>query len=199
MDTIRRKAVKRINLPVWTIGNSLRHANMKKPRMTVDMVYQAIEAMYEEFNVKPTLVCLDYLQIVKTDSGGERLTQVTDATFAAKELAMRAGVPIIAGVQARRNVDEQRHPLPGMSDAQWSSAIEQTADKQISLWRPSKTHLPEEHQTIDISGVHYTNDEDLFVIKLLKQRFERGYGVWAVKFRPQTLSLHDYTTRTVNL
>ena len=199
MDTIKRKAIKRVNLPIWTIGHSLRHANVKKPRMTVDVVYQAIEAMYDEFGISPTLVCLDYLQIVKTDSGGDRLTQVTDATFAAKELAMRVGVPIIAGVQARRSVDDQRDPLPGMADAQWSSSIEQTADKQISLWRPSKTHLHEDHPSIDIGGVMYANDEELFVIKLLKQRFERGFGVWPVRFRPHTLELFDYTKREIEL
>lgn len=192
LDTIKRGAVKRVNLPVWTIGHSLKHANMKKPVMTVDVVYEAIEAMYDEYGVAPTLVCLDYLQIVRTSQGGERQTQVSEATFAAKELAMKIGAPIIAGVQARRNVDEKRNPLPEMSDAQWSSAIEQTADKQISVWRPSKTHLPEDEPFIDVAGISYKNDEELMVIKLLKQRFERGYGVWGVRFAPQTLSMHDY-------
>jgi replicative DNA helicase len=192
LDTIKRGAVKRVNLPVWTIGHSLKHANMKKPAMTVDVVYEAIEAMYDEYGLSPSLVCLDYLQIVRTNQGGERQTQVSEATFAAKELAMKIGAPIIAGVQARRNVDEKRNPLPEMSDAQWSSAIEQTADKQISVWRPSKTHLPEDEPFIDIAGTSYKNDEQLMVIKLLKQRFERGFGVWGVRFTPQTLEMHDY-------
>lgn len=192
MDTIRRKAIKRVNMPLWTIGNSLRHANMKKPRMTVDVVYHAIESMYHEYGISPTLICLDYLQIVKTQAGGDRLTQVTEATLAAKELAMRVGVPIIAGVQARRGVDAQRDPIPGMDDAQWSSAIEQTADKQISVWRPSKTHNTHDNPTINVNGTEYTNDEELFVIKLLKQRLERGFGIWATRFKPQTLELYDY-------
>lgn len=199
LDTIKRRSIKRVNLPIWTIGHSLRHANIKKPHMTVDMVYEAIEAMSAEYGIRPTLVCLDYLQIVKTNNGGDRLTQVTDATFAAKELAMRVGVPIIAGVQARRSVDDQRDPLPGMADAQWSSAIEQTADKQISLWRPSKTHLAEDHPQIEIGGINYTNNEELFAIKLLKQRFERGFGVWAVRFRPHTLELFDYDRQRIDL
>ena len=86
-----------------------------------------------------------------------------------------------------------------MSDAQWSSAIEQTADKQISLWRPSKTHNVEEHPSVEVGGINYKNDEDLLVIKLLKQRFERGYGVWAVRFQPQALTVHDYETRDIVL
>lgn len=191
LEKIKQRAIKRVNLPIWTIGTSLRHANIKKPIMTVDMVYQAIEAMYEEFGIRPTLVLLDYLQIVPAGKG-ERRDQVTEATYNAKRLAMQIGAPIIAGVQARRSVDDYRNPLPTMSDAQWSSAIEQTADKQISVWRPSKTHAVDENEYIDVAGVSYKNDEDLFVIKLLKQRFERGFGVWAVRFRPQTLELFDY-------
>ena len=191
LETIKKRAVKRVNLPIWTIGTSLRHANIRKPIMTVDMVYQAIEAMFEEYGISPTLVLIDYLQIVPAGRG-ERRDQVTEATYNAKRLAMQIGAPIIAGVQARRSVDDYKKPLPTMSDAQWSSAIEQTADKQISIWRPSKTHSVEDHPTIDINGTDYFNDEDLFVVKLLKQRFERGYGIWPVRFRPQTLELYDY-------
>lgn len=191
MDVIKTRSVKRVNLPVWTIGASLRHANIKKPVMTVDMVYQAIEGMFDEYGISPKLVLLDYLQIVPAGHG-ERRDQVTEATYNAKRLAMQIGAPIIAGVQAGRRVDDYKSPLPTMADAQWSSAIEQTADKQISVWRPRKTHDPEEYPKIPVEGIEYKNDEDLFIIKLLKQRFERGYGAWAVRFKPETLELFDY-------
>ncbi len=105
------------------------------------------------------------------------------------------GLPIIIGVQARREVDHYKHQIPTLSDAQWSSSIEQIADKQIAIWRPIKTHDPSDEPFIEVGGNSFTNDESLFVIKLLKQRFERGYGVWAVRFEPQTLKLHDYETR----
>ena len=199
LETVKRRSIRRAGQPIWTIGHSLRHANIEKPSMTVDVVYNAIESMYSEYGIRPTLVCLDYLQIVKTDKGGERLTQVTDAVYAAKELAMKIGAPIIAGVQAGRKVDDYQKPLPTMSDAQWSSAIEQTADKQISLWRPSKTHSAIEHPTVEVGGTQYTNDEDLLVIKLLKQRFERGFGIWAVRFQPQMLNVYDYEIKAINL
>lgn len=191
LDVVRRNAIKRVNLPIWMVGTSLRHSNIRKPEMTVDLVYSAIEAMYEEFKIKPTLVCLDYLQIVPAEKG-ERRDQVTEAAYNAKRLAMQIGAPIIAGVQAGRQVDQYKSPLPTMADAQWSSAIEQTADKQIGVWRPARTHDPETNPTIEVGGIDYQNSEDLFVVKLLKQRFERGYGVWAVHFKPQTLELHDY-------
>ena len=196
LDIIKKRSIKRVNLPVWTIGASLRHANIQKPTMTVDMVYQAISSMYDEYKIRPTLVCLDYLQIVPA-AKGERRDQVTEATYNAKRLAMQIGAPIVAGVQAGRRVDDYQKPIPTMSDAQWSSAIEQTADKQISVWRPAKTHDAEKNPTISVGGTEYQNDEDLFVIKLLKQRFERGFGVWAVRFKPQTLEINDYTVREI--
>ena len=112
-----------------------------------------------------------------TDGAKEKLGQVDQAINDAKQLAMRMGLPIIVGVQARREVDSYKNPIPTLSDAQWSSSIEQVADKQISVWRPIKTHDPSEEPTIKVGDTDYTNDENLFVIKLLKQRFEKGYGV----------------------
>jgi hypothetical protein len=105
---------------------------------------------------------------------------------------MNVGCPGIAGVQASRDVDDYANPIPTMADAQWSSAIEQTADKQIAVWRPIKTHDPAKHPTIELGGIDYLNDEHLLVIRLLKQRFERGYGTFAVRFEPQTLQVEDY-------
>lgn len=193
LERIRKNAIKRPSLPVWMIGTSIHHANIKKPRLTVDLVYKTIESMYDEFQVKPTLVCLDYIQKIPVHRTASRLDQVTEATFAAKELAMQIGAPILVGVQASRNVDNYKLPVPTLADAQWSSAIEQTADKQIAVWRPAKTHDPNETPYIPIGGTDYRNSDELFVIKLLKQRFEQGFGVWPVHFKPQTLELTDYS------
>jgi len=191
MDAIKNKAVKRANLPIWTFGESKRHEGIDRPKMTVGYVYDAIEAMREDYGVKPVLMCLDYVQIMPTNNNGrnDRIMQVHEAVNNAKQLAIRMGLPIIIGVQAGRMVDTYRNPIPTMSDAQWSSSIEQVVDKLIALWRPSKTHGDE--PTINIAGVEYKNDEELFVIKLLKQRFDAGFGTWATRFKPQTLELYD--------
>ena len=200
MDAIKRRSIKRINLPVWSFGESKRHEGIDRPKMSVDYVYEAIESMEEDYGVRPALMCLDYVQIMPlTGHGSDRIMQVHEAVNNAKQLAIRMGIPIIIGVQAGRAVDTYKNPIPTMSDAQWSSSVEQVADKMISLWRPSKTHDPAKEPEINIAGVNYKNDDDLFVIKLLKQRFDAGFGTWAVKFKPQTLELWDYETRAVNL
>lgn len=192
MDKVRRGAVKRASLPLWFIGHSLRHAGIKKPRLYFEQVYEAIEGMRHEYGKRPVLICLDYLQIIPVQQGVKRHERVAEATFQTKELLMELGVPGIVGVQAGRQVDSYADPIPSMADAQWSSAIEQTADKQISIWRPVKTHDPAEKPYIDVGGNEFSNDEKLLVVKLLKQRFEKGYGSFAVRFIPQTLEVYDY-------
>lgn len=198
LDVIKRKAVKRGGLPIWYIGKSLRHAHVKKPPMYIDTVYEAIGAMRYEYGLKPALICLDYIQKIPVHKGYKRYEQVTEAVFDTKNLLMDIGAPGIAGVQARREVDSYGDQIPTMSDAQHSSAIEQEADKQIGIWRPIKTHDPEKHKYIEVGGHEIKNTESLFVIRLLKQRFERGYGTFAVNFIPETLEVYDYDLNRTN-
>jgi replicative DNA helicase len=197
LDIIRQRAIKeRPALPVWMMGYSIKDSDKRRPPMTVDMVYQAIRDMYHEFSVRPTLICLDYLQIIPIlgeHADKERVAMVTEATIQAKHLAMEVACPIIAGVQASREVDNRHVKIPAMSDAQWSSAIEQTADKQIALWRPIRTEDLDDDPQVKVGGVTYDITENLLVIKLLKQRFDSGTGVWAVNFIPQTLEMCDFT------
>lgn len=198
MSKVRQTAVKRGNLPIWVFGESKRHEGVKRPKMTIEYVYAAIESMYEDYGKRPVLLCLDYVQImpVQAKTAYDKTAQVDEAIRQAKELAIRMGLPIIIGVQAGRKVDEYRMQIPTMADAQWSSSIEQVADKQIALWRPIKTRPVEEMPTINVGGVEYHNNEDLCVIRLLKQRFGIGFGIWAVNFKPQTLELTDYLPPT---
>jgi replicative DNA helicase len=194
MNDIIKGSVNRVNLPIWVFGESKRHEGKKRPKMSIEYVYAAIESMAEDYNVKPVLMCLDYVQIMPTPVNENKTMQVDEAIRQAKELAIRMGLPIIIGVQARRAVDTYKNQIPIMSDAQWSSSIEQVADKQIALWRPIKSSDPIDQPTINVGGVDYANDEDLFVIRLLKQRFDIGFGAWAVRFKPHTLQVYDYDT-----
>lgn len=192
IDDIRKTAVKRGGLPIWTLGKSKRHEGIRRPEMTMDYVYAAIEGMYEDYGKRPALLCLDYVQIMPMDRSREKSSQVDEAIRQAKELAINVGLPVIIGVQAGRQVDNYKNQIPVMADAQWSSSIEQVADKQIGIWRPIKSRDPSDSPMIKVGANEYANDEELFVIRLLKQRFAVGYGVWAVKFKPQTLELYDY-------
>lgn len=192
LDTVKERSIKRVNLPVWMIGYSIGDTDKRRPSLTIDMVYETIRQMKYEYKYEPVLVCLDYLQIIPAQKRMNRLEQVTEATIQAKHLAMEIGVPIIAGVQAGREAEKRNMQIPTMADAQWSSAIEQTADKQIALLRPVK--IKDEGEAITIGGSEYVVDKKLLIVKLLKQRFDVGFGAWAVRFEPQTLTVNDYTT-----
>lgn len=195
LEKVREQSIKRVNLPIWMIGHSLKDADKRKPPMTVERVYEAIRAMRYEFGYEPVLVCLDYLQNIPVPGTKERTQQVTEATIQAKHLAMEIGVPIIGGVQASRETDKRAVQIPTMADAQHSSAIEQTADKQIALFRPSKILAAGE--MMQVGDHEYKVDDSLLVIKLLKQRLEKGFGVWAVHFEPHTLAMGDYNVTSL--
>ena len=198
MDEVRRGAIPRAGLPIWMVGLSQRHEGISRPRMYIEYIYAAIEEARETYGKNVVLACLDYVQIIPTRKSVGRMEQVDEAVNGVKELAMHVGTPVIVGVQASRRVDSYDTKIPAMSDAQWSSAIEQVADKQIALWRPIKSISPDESPYIDLNGVSYKNDSSLLIIRLLKQRFETGAGTWAVNFKPESLEMTDFHRADVN-
>jgi len=191
LDTVKRNAIQRINLPIWMMGYSIKDAKKKKPPMTIDMVYESIRKMHYDYGFQPALICFDYLQIIPVKNADSRVEQVTEATIAAKHFAMEIGAPIIGGVQASRETDKRAMQIPTLADAQWSSAIEQTADKQLSLFRPIRAFEEGEFIPIGSKEKMYLVNDYLMVIKLLKQRFDSGSGIWPVHFEPHTLNMHD--------
>lgn len=191
LEKVKEQSIKRIHLPIWMIGYSMKDADKQKPPMTVQMVYDTIRAIRYDYGYEPILACFDYIQKIPVTGKRNRTEEVTEAIFEAKRLAQDIAVPIMAGVQASRETDHHSIQVPMMGDAQWASSIEQEVDKELSLFRPIKVLKAGEF--IEIGEREYKVDENLLVIKLLKQRFDNGSGVWAVRFEPQTLTVSDYT------
>jgi replicative DNA helicase len=195
MDVVRQGAISRAELPIWTIGTSIETANQPKKPMYIDDVLQTIEDIHATYGKRVTMAVFDYIQIIPIKGKSSRMEQVGEAALQVKRTAMQIGAPVFVGVQASRDVDSYgKAQIPTMKDAQWASTIEQAADKVFAIWRPIRSLLPSEEPYISIGGKQYENNESLFVIRLLKQRLERGFGVWAVHFDPGTLALHDYQT-----
>ena len=190
VEYLTRKAVKRAQVPIWVIGHGIGRAAVDTPRMTVDVVYAAIESMHADYGVKPTLVLLDYLQLIPVAHASERVAQVSEAAIRAKELAQRTPTPIVAGVQARREVDSYKQPIPEKADAQWASGIEQMVDKLFGLWRPCLSP-GFENALVEVDGVPGSLDvnKQLLIMRMLKQRGEDGRWTWALHFAPQYLRL----------
>lgn len=198
LDALKRRAVKGLGNPIWVIGHGIGRAGQKTPRMTPDVVLAAIESMEEDFGIKPTLMLFDYLQLIPIPHARERVQQVTEVPIRIKELALRIGAPAVAGVQARREVDDRAEKLPQLRDAQWASSIEQTCDKVFSLWRPCQNQDIGSTVTTE-SGKNYEVTERLLFLRMLKQRGDQGRFTWALYFDPAYLKLAELEMETKDL
>ncbi len=197
MDLLRKQVVKGARTPIWIIGHGIARAGEKVPRMTPDVVLEAIESMRDDFGVRPTLMLFDYLQLIPIPNARERVQQVTEAPIRIKEVALRVGAPAVAGVQASRDVDNRAEKLAEIRDAQWASSIEQTADKVFSLWRPARTEPPGKFIATE-SGQQLEVTESLLLIRMLKQRMDRARFTWKMHFDPAYLKLAELETRRIN-
>ena len=196
LDILRRQVVKGARTPIWVIGHGIARAGEKVPRMTPDVVLEAIESMRDDFGVRPTLMLFDYLQLIPIPNARERVQQVTEVPIRLKELALRVGAPAVAGVQAGRDVDNRADKLAEIRDAQWASSIEQTADKVFSLWRPARTEPPDSFIDTE-SGDKLQVTESLLLIRMLKQRMDRARFTFKMHFDPAYLRLAELETRRI--
>lgn len=199
MDLIIKQSVKRINLPVWLIGRSITRRR-QAPRMTIDNIYHAIDSLEKSeddggFEIKPALVIIDYIQIVPVERARERVQQVGEAILQAKELAANIGAPVVVCVQARREVDTYKAKIPTAADCQWASAIEQAADKLLGIWRPCLTEERLIGEIVEIAGQKVQLTQNLFVAKLLKQRWYSAGHVFLLHFDPAAVKLADLEMR----
>lgn len=190
-DTIIADSIKRPELPVWIFGDSLHKSTMDTPPMTIERIYASIRGVKKEFNKTPNIIFFDYIQDIPVPTEKDRYMQVSSAMRLVKRLAIQIKCPIVLGIQAKQEVDDRKEPIPVLRDAEWSAVIGQKLDVSLSLWRPIRTFLPHQRQMINVGGREYVNNESLFVVKLLKQRFEKGYGIWAYDFDPAQMQIKN--------
>jgi replicative DNA helicase len=195
LNTLSYHAMRRVTSPIWVIGHGIGRAGKRVPRMTPEVVYQAIETMHEDYGRKPTLILFDYIQIVPVQGFRDRVQQVTEVPFRLKELALRIGVPAVAASQANRDVDGRREKIPELRDNLWASSVEQVADLVLALWRPWQTKddsaLAKYDEFVEIRGTQFPITERLFVMRMLKQRGEAGRHTWALHFDMPYLKLAE--------
>jgi replicative DNA helicase len=196
IDAIIAKTFEGVRMPIFIIGHGISGRNSDIPRMTPDLVMSAIERLQEMWGRRPTLVLMDYLQLIPTDTYTDRVAQVTEMPIKLKELALRIPVPIFAAVQAARKVDNYALPLPQMNDAQWASSIEQTMDKVYGSLVPAKTM--DVGEPIEIGGKMYEVAENMVVLKLLKQRGDSAGHYWVLYFDPALMRLAELETEVVD-
>jgi len=190
---VRRKANRRAALPLWMVGHSKKNVALQTKPLTLSVVFEAIESMVHTYEKapKPVLLCFDYAQLIPYERGQfkNRYEQVKEAIVETKQLALRVGCPVMVAAQARREVDSYKDPVPGMTDGQESSGLEQAPDKFFGIWRPWKTHR--DKATVEIAGHEIPNSPELFVLRMAKQRLEDGEHTWILSFDMGELKLAE--------
>jgi replicative DNA helicase len=169
--------------------------------LSAETVMGAIERIATEFGRKPTLVCLDYLQLMKGDAQSytvrDKMEHVMAASAGALNLARALQVPVVMAVQASREADNREPPLPRMSDMQWASSIEQDCDNVIGLCRPISLPSVQDQiaqvgsSTVPICGVSHAVTETLMLLVVIKARNDGSAGRrFAAHLHPTGLTMH---------
>lgn len=132
------EGINRRYVPVWNIGYS-GASDKKQIRVDLDGIEGALRLVQDQHKMDLDMVFIDYLQRIPYDRAESKTIGVSDCLDGIKNLAMwKLKFPCVVGVQAGRDVDDRPEPVPTDADGQWTSNIEQTSDKIISLVRPRK-------------------------------------------------------------
>ncbi|WP_162549662.1 replicative DNA helicase [Hymenobacter nivis] len=82
------------------------------------------------------LILVDYIQLMKGETKGNREQEIGSITRGLKELAKELDVPVIALSQLSRSVETRGgDKRPQLSDLRESGSLEQDADMVVMLWR----------------------------------------------------------------
>lgn len=177
-EMVKAGTAKRVNEPLWFIGHSMIRKSGRKP-ITVENLAQAIELVTSRgFEVDNVYV--DYLQRIQpADARQEPVQAYTQIMTDLKNLALGFAVPLTVGVQARREVDDLKVQIPEANHAQWTSNIEQTSDRMISLVRPRRYRKEGE-----MFGSRKVEGQNQLLVNTLKQKLgEANFAEW-LSFNP---------------
>jgi replicative DNA helicase len=193
-EVVVGRSLKRPDLPIWTMGKSVLRRR-STPRMTIDVLYSGIEAMEQKYGVKPRLIIVDYVQIVPAVKASERTQQVSEAVIRGGELALNVGCPILFDAQASRAAEQRDDRMPTLADCQHSSQLEQDSDVVLTAQRPWLLHrkrtINGQPVQLELNGERYPITEDLFLLRVEKQRFKGAGKLYVLRMLPQYVRLAD--------
>lgn len=173
--------------PLWNIGYSAIREG-KQPRLTVEAIAAALELVKGTHGKTLDLVFVDYLQRLPMPKGAESKTVgVSENYDALKDISLNVTkCPMVVGVQARREVDDKTEEIPELDDGQWSSNIEQTSDRVISLVRPCNYRA--EGETF---GKQKVEGHAQMLVNILKQKLGQANLPRWVYFDPEYNKLDE--------
>jgi replicative DNA helicase len=181
---------RRAMTPLYLIGHSVAEEK-RRPRLTLDAVAAGLRLIRDEFNLRPRIVFLDYLQQIGGVVGGdvERRLQVFNNVLRCKDMALACACPVVVGCQANRAVYENgKWGVPGVASGLESSNIEHTSDKMFGVWLP-KTTL-EVGTSLQTTGGTFRVSDNLLIVRMLKQRMGPAGRWFPLYIDPTTNDIH---------
>lgn len=181
-ESIHRAAVQRQFMPLWNIGYSVM-AGKKQIPVDLDAIDGALNIVAQE--KKLDIIFIDYLQRIPVDGNTEssKAVAVSNNLDGLKNLALKYKCPVVVGVQAKREVDQTADKIPTFADGQWTSNVEQSSDRILTLMRPAKYF--EEGEEVPGQIGKRVRGRNQLIVSIEKQKLGGvGISTW-IKFDPE--------------
>lgn len=183
-DKIMTATSSRVSEPLFFIGHSVMRKSGRQ-NITPNTLADAIESIQDKGFVVDS-VFADYLQRIHPDTDDVPTVAYSKIMDALKNMALGFGVPMVVGVQASREVEALKLPIPDMHHAQWTSNIEQSSDRVLSLVRPRRYGA--EGQQF---GSRVIKGQNQLVVSTLKQKLGVANFIEWLSFDPMLNSLDE--------
>lgn len=195
---VEAATLKRNELPIYWIGESMMKSSPDQSPMSVNMVMAGINAIRKSYGLTPTVVLWDYIQETQVDRASkDRKQKIIDAMGDVIRMCKLLGISIDMGSQAKqKSIDNLPWPIPIQGDSEYSFYPEQKAQNVIGIWRVWNTHRSNpaaQAHGIKLQGwdTEFDLEPNLTVFRSSKTRYAMQRKELGVLIDPVTMTVKE--------